>query len=58
VLGPLVLAAVSMSLGVTRRRRQRRGDRSGGTDRNSGFGQGLDDDFVKRKLDELRGNEP
>lgn len=58
VLVPLVLAAASMTVGVTRRRRQRRRDQSGPTDPRSGFGQGLDDDFVKRKLDEIRGNTP
>jgi hypothetical protein len=50
VFGPVVLAAGVVTIGVTRRRRQRRAAAAG-------FGKGLDDDFVQRKLGELRGTE-
>jgi hypothetical protein len=52
VPGPVVLAGFALSVGIARRRRQRRRPADA-----AGFGQGLDPDFVQRKLDELRGND-
>jgi hypothetical protein len=51
---PAALAAGVVALGVYRRRSTRRQDAT----RADGFGAGLDPDFVRRQLEQLRRNQP
>jgi hypothetical protein len=53
ILGPVILAAAMLALGVVRRRSQRNRPLE-----DYGFGQGLDPEFVRRQLDQLRSSQP